>query len=357
MSIISRAIPTLSVDMVLHRPSLQMSSHVLLLAQNFRTYATEAQKSSSSATPWIVGAAAVGAGVIGYNFLGTSSKSANADSPKPSEDANKLDKQGPAPGKTFTGGEQGFVDLKLAEVIPYNHNTKRFKFELPDKDHVSGLSVASAIITKFKPADQEKPVIRPYTPINDEDVKGYLELLVKVYPNGPMSEHLFSMKPGETLSFKGPIPKYPWAPNKHEHITLIAGGTGITPMYQLIRTIFKNPEDKTKVSLIFGNIKEEDILLKQELSQLENEFPQRFRCFYTLDNPPESWPYGKGFITKDLLKEVIPDPKSQNIKIFVCGPPGLYKAISGAKVSPQDQGELTGILKELGYTKDQVFKF
>jgi cytochrome-b5 reductase len=172
-----------------------------------------------------------------------------------------------------------------------------------------------------------------------------------------MSEHIHSLKEGDTLSFKGPIPKYPWSPNKHSHITLISGGTGITPMYQLIRAITKNPEDKTKVSLIFGNIKEEDILLKKELSDLENEFPQRFRVFYTLDNPPESWPYGKGFITKELLKEVIPDPKTENIKIFVCGPPGLYKAVSGPKVSPQDQGELSGILKELGYTKEQVFKF
>lgn len=36
---------------------------------------------------------------------------------------------------------------------------------------------------------------------------------------------------------------------------------------------------------------------------------------------------------------------------------GMYKAISGAKVSPSDQGEVSGILKELGYTKDDVYKF
>ena len=69
-----------------------------------------------------------------------------------------------------------------------------------------------------------------------------------------MTNHIHDMKEGDTLSFKGPIPKYPWSPNKHDHITLISGGTGITPMYQLIRAIFKNPEDKTKVSLIFGNV-------------------------------------------------------------------------------------------------------
>jgi cytochrome-b5 reductase len=187
--------------------------------------------------------------------------------------------------------------------------------------------------------------------------KGYIELIVKKYPNGPMSTYLHDMTPGQRLDFKGPLPKYPWAPNKHEHIALVAGGTGITPMYQLIRSIFDNPEDKTKVTLIFGNVTEEDILLKRELAHIENTYPQRFRAFYVLDNPPKEWAGTKGFITKDLLKTVLPEPKEGNIKIFVCGPPGLYKAISGPKVSPKDQGELSGILKELGYTEEQVYKF
>ena len=47
-------------------------------------------------------------------------------------------------------------------------------------------------------------------------------------------------------------------------------------------------------------------------------------------------------------------PKDGNVKIFVCGPPGMYKAISGMKKSPADQGELSGILQKLGYSKDQV---
>ncbi|RMZ87356.1 hypothetical protein DV736_g5421, partial [Chaetothyriales sp. CBS 134916] len=321
------------------------------LRQSIRSFASEAPSKggSGSATPWIVGAAAIGAGAFGYSFLGSK---ASADRP-----AEKKATPAPEPKKTFTGGDQGFLDLKLRDVQDYNHNTKKFVFELPDPDAVSGLHVASAIITKWKAPDKEKPTIRPYTPISDEDAKGHLDLLVKVYPNGPMSSHLHSLKPGDTLSFKGPIPKYPWSPNKHDHITLIAGGTGIAPMHQLLRAIFSNPDDKTKVSLVFGNIAEPDILLKEEFDKLEKEHGDRFKVFYTLDKPSDSWKFGKGFITKDLLKEIIPDPKSDNIKVFVCGPPGLYKTISGGKVSPTDQGELDGILKDLGYTKDQVYKF
>lgn len=187
--------------------------------------------------------------------------------------------------------------------------------------------------------------------------KGFLELIIKKYNGGPMSTHLHDMVPGQRLDFKGPLPKYPWTANKHDHVALIAGGTGITPMYQIARAIFSNPDDKTKVTLVFGNISEEDILLKDKFSELENTYPQRFRAFYVLDKPPQEWAGGKGFITKELLKTVLPEPKEENIKVFVCGPPPLYKAISGNKVSPKDQGELSGILAELGYTKEQVYKF
>lgn len=44
--------------------------------------------------------------------------------------------------QTFTGGDQGFIDLKLSDVTNINHNVKRFRFELPEKDAVSGLTVA-----------------------------------------------------------------------------------------------------------------------------------------------------------------------------------------------------------------------
>jgi len=47
--------------------------------------------------------------------------------------------------QTFVGGDQGFIDLKLAEVSDVNHNVKRFRFELPDKDAVSGLTVTCGL--------------------------------------------------------------------------------------------------------------------------------------------------------------------------------------------------------------------
>ncbi|KAL9620430.1 MAG: hypothetical protein Q9160_005015 [Pyrenula sp. 1 TL-2023] len=322
------------------------------LRSGIRTYATESSSSGISRTSLIAGLAASGA--VGY---GAYKYSQGSTTPVPETPEQAKEMVTGEASKTFTGGDQGFVSLKLDGIEEVNHNTKRFRFALPSPDEVSGLNIASALVTKFKPSEEEKPVIRPYTPISDEGARGYLDLLVKVYPNGPMSTHLHSLSPGQNLDFKGPIPKYPWSPNKHSHITLIAGGTGITPMYQLTRAIFNNPEDQTKVTLVFGNLTRDDVLLKEEFDELENTFPRRFRAFYLLDNPPEGWAHGKGHVTKELLKTVMPEPKEKDAKIFVCGPPGLYKAVSGMKKSPQDQGDLAGYLKDLGYDKDQVYKF
>jgi len=323
---------------------------------NVRRYATEPAKSGGSNTALIVGGAAVALGG-GYWYFTQADPNAAAKATAAVSDAKKSVAPSPTDKKTFVGGEQGFVSLKLESVDNVSHNTKKLRFALPEEDQLSGLNIASALLTKYKGPEMEKPVLRPYTPVSDEDARGYVDLLVKKYPDGAMSTHMHDMEPGQRLDFKGPLPKYPMEANKHKHVTLIAGGTGITPMWQVARYIFSHPDDQTKVTLVFGNVSEEDILLKHEWEELENKYPQRFRAFYVLNNPPERWQGGKGFINKELLKTVLPEPKEENIKIFVCGPPGLYKAISGPKKSPKDQGEIDGILKELGYSKEQVYKF
>jgi cytochrome-b5 reductase len=50
-------------------------------------------------------------------------------------------------------------------------------------------------------------------------------------------------------------------------------------------------------------------------------------------------------------------PKPGDGKIFVCGPPGMMKHVSGGKAKDKSQGEINGLLKEMGYTSTDVFKF
>ena len=107
---------------------------------------------------------------------------------------------------------------------------------------------------------------------------------------------------------------------------MIAGGTGITPMLQIIRAILKNPSDRTQISLIFANINEEDILLRSELEQLAKDEKDRFTLYLVLNNPPEGWTGGAGFVTEEMIKEHCPKP-AKDIKILMCGPPPMISAM------------------------------
>ena len=62
-----------------------------------------------------------------------------------------------------------------------------------------------------------------------------------------------------------------------------------------------------------------------------------------------------GYVTPEIIQKSFPKG-SDKTRVFVCGPPGQVKAIAGAKDGPR-QGELQGVLKELGYTADDVFKY
>lgn len=65
------------------------------------------------------------------------------------------------------------------------------------------------------------------------------------------------------------------------------GGSGIAPMLQLIRNITKTAEDETKLSLLFANKSEEDIMLRHELEEVAKDHADRFKLWYTVDNAPE----------------------------------------------------------------------
>lgn len=188
------------------------------------------------------------------------------------------------------------------------------------------------------------------------DTPGYVEFLIKKYPSGKASTHLHSLQPGQSLSFFGPLKTYPWAPNKHSHIYLLAGGAGITPMYQLIQGALKDPDDKTKITLVFGVNTEEDLVLREELEGFRKRYPERFETVYTIsDGKTEGKGFEKGRITEELLKKVMKtDGSGKDVKVFVCGPPAMETALVG---SNGWFGGGKGILGELGYTKDQIFKF
>jgi cytochrome-b5 reductase len=314
-----------------------------LASRGIARYATAANKpSGGSNLPLFIGLTAV-AGVGGYYYYTT-------------QQSNGAPRATTAVPPTALNPE-AFVPFRLESVKDISPNTRLFRFALQSPEQQFGLDVASCVVARV-PEDgkEDSYIIRPYTPISPREQKGSTDFVIKVYPDGKMTQKLFKLKPGDTLEMKGPIPKIKYEPNKYQNIGMIAGGTGIAPMIQVLREIFNNPQDKTKVSLLFGNITEEDILLRGELEALEKQFPDRFQVYYTLDKPPKDWKFYQGYVDEQMVKETMPAPVDGNI-IMVCGPPPMLKSICGPKGPNFTQGEVSGILKALGYKENHVFKF
>lgn len=115
-------------------------------------------------------------------------------------------------------------------------------------------------------------VVRQYTPISGPKTLGYMDLMIKLYPHGKMSSHLHRLQAdfekGQEVQaeFRGPYGLFTYQANRYADLLMIAAGTGVAPMAQVIEHIMKNEDvDMTRVRLLFCCRKYEDILLKDRL--------------------------------------------------------------------------------------------
>jgi cytochrome-b5 reductase len=174
------------------------------------------------------------------------------------------------------------------------------------------------------------------------------ELVIKAYPTGKVSSYLHSLHVGDFVEVKGPLPKFKYTPNMKKKIGMVAGGSGITPMVQVLREIVKNPSDLTEVHLVFANNTEDDILLKSLLDDIVCKHP-RVKVTYVVAAPSAQWTGAKGYVNADILRRTMPQP-GEDVLLLVCGPPGFMEAVSGNKTPDYKQGAVSGLLKKAGYT-------
>ncbi|XP_056653456.1 NADH-cytochrome b5 reductase 3 isoform X2 [Monodelphis domestica] len=257
--------------------------------------------------------------------------------------------------------------LRLLDKENISHDTRRFRFALPSPHHVLGLPVGQHIYLSAR--IDGNLVIRPYTPVSSDDDKGFVDLVIKVYfkdshpkfpAGGKMSQYLESLKIGDAVDFRGPSGllvyhgkgKFAIRPDKKSEpavktvksVGMIAGGTGITPMLQIIRAIMKDPEDHTVCHLLFANQTEKDILLRPELEELRTQHSARFKLWFTVDRAPQDWDYSQGFVNEDMIREHLPPPEAEPL-ILMCGPP------------PMIQYACIPNLDKVGHSKDLRFSF
>lgn len=131
--------------------------------------------------------------------------------------------------------------------------------------------------------------------------------------------------------------------NDNQHYILFGGGSGITPLFSIIKTAL-NEANNAKVTLFYANYNSESVIFKEELKQVLRDFGSRFNIVHVFDNPNKSGGFlgfGKkvdeelafveGMMTQkmciDLLKEHT-DLNFSNAQFYMCGPGGLMDNVS-----------------------------
>lgn len=192
-----------------------------------------------------------------------------------------------------------------SEGITKQQSSHSYRFKLPSPKSILGLPIGQHISIGAPIAQEDgstKEIVRSYTPISGDHQPGFFDLLIKSYPTGNISKHMASLQVGQAIRVRGPKGAFVYTPNMVRHFGMIAGGTGITPMLQVIRAIIRGREagDKTQVDLIFANVTPQDILLKEDLDALVAE-DDGIRIHFVLDKPPEGWTGGVGYVTADMI--------------------------------------------------------
>jgi cytochrome-b5 reductase len=251
---------------------------------------------------------------------------------------------------------RGFLDPKTYQYLPLVEKTEiapdvfRLSFELPTKTTILGLPAGQHVAIKADINGQS--VSRSYTPVSNNTDLGRLELVIRCYADGLLTgQYLRKLELGDEVAFRGPKGAMRYKRGLTKRIGMIAGGTGITPMYQLIRAICEDDEDLTEVSLIYANRSEQDVLLREELEAFARRYPKNFKLWYMLDKAPEGWQYGVGYVNKDVIRAHLPAPSADS-KVMICGPPGMVNACKKALASVGFQ--LGGAVPKM---TDQVFTF
>lgn len=142
---------------------------------------------------------------------------------------------------------------------------------------------------------------------------------------GDFTRTVKNFKPGDSAFVDGPYGVF--TPDRHpgaNEFIFIAGGVGIAPIMSMLRT-FADRGEARPLTLIYGNRNWDGAIFREELEALAPRL--RLRAVHAIDQPPADWTGERGSITRELIERVA-GPARDGCVYFVCGPPGMTKAVT-----------------------------
>ncbi|KAK7194671.1 NADH-dependent fumarate reductase [Novymonas esmeraldas] len=209
------------------------------------------------------------------------------------------------------------------------------RFNLPGATQTSGLSVGEFIGIRGDWDGQQ--LIGYYSPINMPDDKGRISILARG-DKGSLQEWISSMRPGDSVEMKAcgglrielkpHLKQMVYRKTVIRKFALIAGGSGVAPMLQIIKAALNRPyvDNIETIRLVYAAEDEHELTYRSLLKQYRADNPDKFDCGFVLNNPPEGWTEGVGYVDRPSLQRLLPPP-SKDLLVAICGPPVMQRSV------------------------------
>ena len=208
-------------------------------------------------------------------------------------------------------------ETEVSDIIQRTHNVKSFRFRIKeDIDFKPGQFFFVTI--KIEGIERTKH----FSFSNSPTEKGYVEFTKRI-TDSEFSKALDKLKIGDWARLKMPYGSFVFE-GQYKKIAFLSGGIGIAP----IRSICKFVTDMrlaADIVLLYGNNKEEDIIFRQDLDQMQS-VNKNIHIVYTLtssDIDSKIWQSRVGFIDDKMITQEIPDFNERTF--YICGPPKMVE--------------------------------
>jgi ring-1,2-phenylacetyl-CoA epoxidase subunit PaaE len=215
-----------------------------------------------------------------------------------------------------------FHPLRVRSVEPDTQEAVIVSFDVPsDLRAVFGFTQGQYLTLRADVDGQD--LRRSYSICAGVD-DGELRVGVRKVKGGVFSnwinEHL---RVGDTVNVMVPQGRFfvPLDPKAKRHHVGIAGGSGITPILSIMKTVLAR-EPLSRFTLIYGNRQLQSTMFKEEIEDLKNRYMTRLVLQHVFSAEHTDAPLNHGRMTRhkigEFLKSVV--PASQIDQVYVCGP-------------------------------------
>jgi ring-1,2-phenylacetyl-CoA epoxidase subunit PaaE len=169
---------------------------------------------------------------------------------------------------------------------------------------------------------KEETLYRTFSISSIPNTDNYLTLTIKKIKGGKVTNYLAkNLKVGDNLEVTAPSGQFSINPEPahQKHYVMIAGGSGITPIYSMIGAILKL-EPKSRITLLYANRTSTSIIFKEKLEEWTKEFPAQLDVKHFLSEEEDPENAIKGFITRISLEEMVNQYGNSKLDYYLCGP-------------------------------------